>query len=64
MCVAVLLHRLLLRWCRKPTRNVAVQTEATEMRSVRTQAQATYKRYLKEPRFHALGDRDTGAWID
>ena len=64
MCVAVLLHRLFMHWRRNPKKNVGVQTEATEVRSVRAQAQSTYKRHLREPRFHALGEREAGAWVD
>ena len=69
--VVVLLHWLFLRRSGRKTkklRDVGVQTEATkstkEVRSVRTQAQCTYKRYLETPRFHALTGRETGAWLD
>ena len=63
MFLGLLLHLFFMRWRRNPKKNQGTQTEAL-VRSVRTQAQTTYRRHLREPRFHALCERDAGAWID
>ena len=35
-----------------------------ESKTVMTQSQTTYKRYLAQPRFHPLAERVHGAWSD